>query len=373
MGFVYYVHGMGWSSWLDFSRDGAATLFMEKLPIAGLIAAGVQKLNGNGDHATRALATTLNSTITVAATAVGSLGGPAGAAAGAIIGSQCGISLESKVAESIDDKQVAGDVGETGWKRRLVDGTLGAVTGGLAGGAAQAGKEVGKQIVKSGLKQAATAVAQSVPHATLGQVASSAIRASPVGQQATAKSDISSILGPGTDQLDPSKEEEPAKPEVGNDKDKLKLDVILVVSEIQNAAIRSLEERVRVHDGEYPFASARQVFSRSLDRLQPIRTGAGFNTALAQFQHAYAMWGWTRKDGGEDFLAAVMREAPTNRFAMLPGSILGGGFYNGNVGFTKEEVKSIKNALRQRVAACEQLWQTAVEVMKPEYATKVTK
>ncbi|PPQ99465.1 hypothetical protein CVT26_014281 [Gymnopilus dilepis] len=87
-----------------FSRDGAATKFTEKIPVVGLVTAGVQAIAGNGDHAKRALATSLNATLTTAGTVGGFMvGGPVGAVAGGAAASCAGIGVEWGVSKTIDD------------------------------------------------------------------------------------------------------------------------------------------------------------------------------------------------------------------------------------------------------------------------------
>ncbi|CAF4910652.1 unnamed protein product, partial [Rotaria sp. Silwood2] len=71
----------------SFSKDGAVTKFVEKVPVAGYGVSAVHAIAGNQEHAKRAAANATNATLTTAgAIAGGIVGGPAGAMAGAAAG-----------------------------------------------------------------------------------------------------------------------------------------------------------------------------------------------------------------------------------------------------------------------------------------------
>ncbi|KAJ7101699.1 hypothetical protein C8R44DRAFT_350039 [Mycena epipterygia] len=149
-----------WSNLANaFGKDGAATTFMEKLPVVGHGVALVHVITGNPDHAKRAAATATNSVITaagaVAGGAMGIVGGPvgiiAGASAGGALAAQVGMVTEYGIASTIKDESVKGDVGEISLKRALTDGALAGVSGliGGGGGLTSTGKAVGKMAIES--------------------------------------------------------------------------------------------------------------------------------------------------------------------------------------------------------------------------------
>lgn len=161
-----------------FHRDGAATRFLEKVPVVGYGVAAVQAISGNGDHAMRAVASSTNSLITTAGAVGGGLiGGPAGAIAGAAAASQVGMVAEWGASKAIDDPNIKGDVGEISLQRAITDATIGALTGGIGGsaGASAIGKAAGKQalvttgqmLTNIGVKGAGDALTKNVT----GQIA----------------------------------------------------------------------------------------------------------------------------------------------------------------------------------------------------------
>ncbi|KAJ7785036.1 hypothetical protein DFH07DRAFT_907698 [Mycena maculata] len=191
-----------WSSFANaFSKDGAATTFMEKLPLVGHGVALVHVIAGNPDHAKRAAATATNSVITtagaVAGGAIGIVGGPAGVIAGASVGgalaAQAGMITEYGIASTIKDESIKGDVGEISLKRALTDGVIAGVSGliGGGGGLTSAGKAAGKTaieatgkaLMKTGYESAGKVVLESATkeaakHVTTASLASLTVGAS---------------------------------------------------------------------------------------------------------------------------------------------------------------------------------------------------
>lgn len=96
-----------------FSRDGAVTVFCEKIPVIGHVTAGIQAVSGNPEHAKRALASSTGALVTTAG-AVGGfvVGGPVGAVAGGATASQLGIVTEWGISKTINDEEVKGNVGK---------------------------------------------------------------------------------------------------------------------------------------------------------------------------------------------------------------------------------------------------------------------
>jgi hypothetical protein len=143
-----------------FSRDGVVTKFTARVPVVGLVTAGVQALAGNGEYAKRDLALQANSLLTAGGAAVGfAVGGPLGAIAGAAAGSSAGIGAEYGVSQTINDQAVKGNVGDVSVKRFVTEGALAGATaviggGGVGGVINQVGtgfsKEAGKEIIKQG-------------------------------------------------------------------------------------------------------------------------------------------------------------------------------------------------------------------------------
>ncbi|KAF8644720.1 hypothetical protein AX16_008309 [Volvariella volvacea WC 439] len=125
-----------------FSRDGSATRFLESLPIIGRITAGHKVAHLHWRRVVGFM-----------------VGGPVGAVAGGALGSAGGLGSEYGIAQTIEDKQVKGDVGEISLGRAAAEIVIGGAAGFMGGGGVvgvgkagleaskEAGKHIGKELI----------------------------------------------------------------------------------------------------------------------------------------------------------------------------------------------------------------------------------
>lgn len=141
-----------------FSRDSPETRWIEGTPFVGLIASAFHGFAGNSDHAKRAAAKSVNSTLTVgAAIAAGmlTLNPFVGGAVGGAMGSALGIGAEHAISKSIEDDEVRKEVGDASLGRFASEMAWGGASGGFGGVGSSTAKEVFRAAGIHGVKKTA--------------------------------------------------------------------------------------------------------------------------------------------------------------------------------------------------------------------------